>query len=141
MCEILDNIYIWVFLVSSESGLHLGLVRFLVCSHFTQNDIFCYYNYYYHYYYFLYFLGVKNPCFVRKIVENLLIFLHLFCPKNCKIGFAKVFITPEWLVLESFPTPHWIALLMLYRLVYKIRSHLSELILAWSDYFVEGHIY
>ena len=71
----------------------------------------------------------------RKIVENLLIFVHLFCPVNGPIDFTKTFITQEWLIVESCPTPHWIAFLMLYRLVYNIRSHFNELILAWSAYF------
>ena len=52
--EILENIYIWVFLVNSESVLLLALVKYMSCSHFTQNCI------------FLYFLEAKNPCFVTK---------------------------------------------------------------------------
>ena len=54
MSEILDNIYIWVFLVNIESVLLLALVKCMLCSHFTQNCI------------FLYFLEAKNPCFVTK---------------------------------------------------------------------------
>ena len=41
MSEILDNIYIWVFLVNIESVLLLALVKYMLCSHFTQNCIFC----------------------------------------------------------------------------------------------------
>ena len=52
MSEILDNIYIWVFSISSESVLLLALVKYILCSHFTQNCI------------FLNFLETKNPCFV-----------------------------------------------------------------------------
>ena len=66
----------------------------------------------------------------RKIVENLLIFVYLFCPKNSSINFTKTFITQEWLVGETCPTPRWIAFLMLYRLVYNIRSHSNEQMLA-----------
>ena len=65
------------------------------------------------------------------------IFLYVcihFAQKNSTIDFTKTFITKEWLVVESCPTPCWIALLMLYRLVYNIRSHFNELILAWSAY-------
>ena len=51
----------------------------------------------------------------RKIVQNLLIFVYLFCPKNRTIDLTKSFITQEWLVVESCPTPRWIAFLMLYR--------------------------
>ena len=127
MSEILNNIYIWVFLVNSESVLLLALVKYMLCSHFTQNCI------------LLYFLEEKILVLWRKIVENSLIFVYLFCPKNSSIDFTKTFITQEWLVAESCPTPHWIAFLMLYRLVYNIRSHFNELILAWSVTQVKMH--
>ena len=45
-----------------------------------------------------------------KIVENLLVFVYLFCSKSCASDFTKTFITQEWLVIESFPTPRWIAI-------------------------------
>ena len=70
-----------------------------------------------------------------KIVENLLIFVYLFCSKNGAIEFTKTLITQEWLVVERCLTPRWIAFLMLYWLVYNIRSHFNELILAWRAYF------
>ena len=54
MSEILDNIYIWVFLVNIESVLLLALVKYMLCSHFTQNCI------------LLYFLEAKNPYFATK---------------------------------------------------------------------------
>ena len=54
--------------------------------------------------------------------------------KNDAIDCTKNFINQEWLVVESCPTARWIAFLMLYWLVYNIRSHLNELILAWSAY-------
>ena len=54
MFKILDNIYIWVFLVNIESVLFLALVRYMLCSHFTQNCI------------LLYILEAKNPYFVTK---------------------------------------------------------------------------
>ena len=50
----MDNIYVWVFSINSESVLLLALVKYMLCSHFTQNCI------------FLYFLEAKNPCFVTK---------------------------------------------------------------------------
>ena len=113
MSKILDNIYIWVFLVNIESVLLLALVKYMLCSHFTQNCI------------LLYFLEAINPYFVTKIVKNLLIFVYLFCPKSGAIYFLKTLVTQEWLVVESCPTPSWIAFLMLYRLVYNIRSHFN----------------
>ena len=130
MSEVLDNIYIWVFLVNIESVLLLALVKYMLCSHFTQNCIFCT------------FWRLKILVLWRKIVENLLIFVYLFCPKNGAIDFTKTFITQEWLVVENCPTPRWIAFLMLYRLVYNIRCHFNELSLAWSAYpKLESHKY
>ena len=69
MSEILDNIYIWVFLVNIESVLLLALVKYMLCSHFTQN-------------FFFTFWRLKIHVLWRKIVENLLIFVYLFCQKN-----------------------------------------------------------
>ena len=54
MSEILDKTYIWLFLVNIESVRLLALVRYMLCSHFTQNCI------------LLYFLETKNPYFVTK---------------------------------------------------------------------------
>ena len=54
MSKILDNIYISVILVNIESVLLLALVKYMSCSHFTQNCI------------LLYFLEAKNPYFVTK---------------------------------------------------------------------------
>ena len=110
MSEILGNIYIWVFSINSESVLLLALVKYMLCSHFTQNCIFCT------------FWRLEILVLRRKIVENLFIFVYLFCPKSGAIDFTKTFITQEWLVVENCPTPSWITFLMLYRLVYNIFS-------------------
>ena len=40
MSEILDNIYIWVFLVNRESALLLTFVKYMLCNHFTQSWFF-----------------------------------------------------------------------------------------------------
>ena len=77
MSEILDNIYICEFPINSESVLLLALVKYTLCSHFTQNCIFCT------------FWRLKILVLWRKIVENLLIFVYLFCPKNSAIDFIK----------------------------------------------------
>ena len=111
MSKILNNICIWVFLVSSESVLLLALVKHMLCSHFTQNCIFCT------------FWRLHILVLWRKIVENHLIFVYFFCPENGTIDFTKTFITQEWLVVESCPTSRWIVFLMLYRLTYNICSH------------------
>ena len=102
MSEILDNIYIWVFSINTESVLLLALVKYMLCGHFTQNCIFCT------------FWMLKTLVLWRKIVENLLILVYLFCPKNGAIDFTKTSITQEWLVVESCLTPRWIKFLMLY---------------------------
>ena len=113
MAEILDNIYIWVFSINSESVLHLALVKYMLCSHFSKNCIFCT------------SWRLKILYLWRKVIENLLILVYLFCPKNDVTDFTKTFITQEWLFVESCPTPRWITFLMLYRLVYDIRSQLN----------------
>ena len=122
MSEILDNIYIWVFSINSESVLLLALVKYILWSHFTKNCMFCT------------FWRLKILVLWRKIVENLLIFMDLLCPKNNTIDFTKTFITRKCFVVESCPTPRWNAFLMLYRLVYDICSYFNDLILAWSSY-------
>ena len=54
MSKILGNIYIWVFLVNSESVLPFAFVKYILYSYFAQNGI------------FLYLLEAKNRCFVTK---------------------------------------------------------------------------
>ena len=93
MSEILDNIYIWVFLVNIESVLLLALVKYMLCSHFTQNCIFCT------------FWSLKILVLWQKIIDNLLIFVYLLFPKNSTTNFTKTFITQEWLVVEKVARP------------------------------------
>ena len=129
--KVLDNIYIWVFLVNIESVLFLALVKYMLCSYFTQNCI------------LFYFLEAKNRDFVTKNCwKSSYICVFVLSPKNGAIDFTKTFITQERLVVENCPTPRWIAFLMLYRLVYNIRCHFNELSLAWSAYpKLESHKY
>ena len=68
-------------------------------------------------YFFLYFLEAINLVLWRKIVQSLLIFVYLFFPKNSTNESRTSSITLEWLVVESCPISHWIAFLMLHRLV------------------------
>ena len=126
MSEILDNIYIWVFSIKSKNVLLLALVEYILCRYFTQDCIFCT------------FWMLKILVLWRKNVENLLRFVYLFCPKNGAIDYKETFITQEWLVVEGCPNPCWITFLILYRLVYNIRPHLNQLILAWSAYAKAG---
>ena len=108
MSEILDSIFIWVFLVNSESVLLLPFVKYMFFSHCTQKM------------YFFYFLEAKKPFLWRKSVQNLFICVYLFCPKNSRFDFRKTFKTQEYLFVESCPTPRWITFLNLYRLVLNI---------------------
>ena len=71
---------------------------------------------------------------MRKIVQNLLIFVYLFCLKSSTIDSRRTSIVQEWLVVKSCPIPRWIAFLILYRMAQNIRSQSKELILAWSAY-------
>ena len=121
MSEILDNIYIWVFLVNIESVLLLALVKYVLCSHFTQK-------------YILYFLEANNPYFVTKRCWKSSYICVFILSKKRRKWFHKNLHNSGLVGLESWPTPLWIAFLMLYQLVYNIRSHFNELILAWSAY-------
>ena len=87
--------------------------RTMLCIHFTQNCILCT------------FWRLKIFFLWQKIAENLLIFVHLFSPKNGAIDFTKTFITQEWLVVENCPTPLSMTFLMFYRLMYNIGSHFN----------------
>ena len=120
MSEIFDNIYIWVFLLNIESALLLAWVKHMFCSHFTQNCI------------LLYYLEAKTPYFVMKNCSKSSYICVFNLSKKRRNCFHK--IRHKWLVVESCPTPPWIAFLMLYRLVYNICSHFNELILVWSAY-------
>ena len=70
MSEILDNIYIWVFSINSESVLLLALVKYMLCSRFTQNCI------------FYTFWRLIILVLWRKIFENLLIFVFMWSKKR-----------------------------------------------------------
>ena len=83
MSEILDSIYIWVFLVNIESVLLLALVRYMLCNHFTQNCI------------LLYFLEAKNPYFVTKICWKSSYICVFIFPKNGSSDFTKTLITQK----------------------------------------------
>ena len=116
MSETLYNIHIWVFLVNSESVLLLAFVKYMLYSHFTQSYIFCI------------FWRLKILFLWQKIVQHLLIFLYLFWPNNSTTDFPKTFMTQEWLVVERCPIPCWVVFLMLYWLLYNLRSYFNEFI-------------
>ena len=121
MSEILDNIYVWVFLVNSKSVLILSFVKYTLYSHCTQNCSFA-------------ILGGWKPLFCDKNLQNLLIFAYSFSPKNSTAASRKISMTQKLLVVESFPTPYSITFVMRYRLVYNMRSHFNQLNTVWNSY-------
>ena len=68
MSKILENIYIWVFLVNSESVLVLAFGKYML---------------------------LKNPCFVTKNdskSSNIYVFIY---PKNSRTDLRKIIVTRE----------------------------------------------
>ena len=52
---------------------------------------------------------LKTLILWRKLVQNFLIFVSLFCPNNSTTGSIKSSITLKRLIVENWPIPHWIA--------------------------------
>ena len=61
----------------------------------------------------------------KSYICESLTFVYLFFPKNSTTDSRRSSITLEWLVMDSCPTPHWIAFLMLYWLVCNINPLIS----------------
>ena len=122
MSKTLDNIYILVFLVNIESVLLLALVKYMLCSHFIKNCI------------LLYFLEAKNLYFVMKNCWKCSYICVLTLPKKRLNWFHNNLHNSGMAGRRKLPTPRWIAVLMLYWLMYNIPSYFNELILAWSAY-------
>ena len=80
--DILGNIYIFVFLVNSESILLLALLNICCLATVVKTVFFCT------------FWRQKTLVLWQIIVLNL-IFVYLFCPKNRKIDSRKTSITQE----------------------------------------------
>ena len=78
------------------------------------------------------FWRVKLLIVGQKFIKFFLYFCIYFVEKYSTISFRKTLITQEWLLLQSYPTPRWIAFLMLYWLVYNINSQFNKLILVGS---------
>ena len=121
MSKILDNIYICVFLVNSDSVLLLALVKYMLRSNFAQNCI------------FWHFLEAKNPCFMTKNRWKSYVCVFFLSKKGCS-WFYKNLHDSEVVSHRKLPEPSLNRILMLYRLVYNMCAHSSELILAWSAY-------
>ena len=123
MSEFLENIYIWVFLVNSESALLLAFVEYMFYSHCAENCIFCT------------FWRLKTLVLWRKIVQNLLIIGYLCCPKNSTIDSKKNFHNSGTTGRRKLPDPSMICIFnALLSLVYNSHSYFNELILPWSAY-------
>ena len=87
----MNNIYIWVLLVNSESLL--GLVKYMFCSHFTKNCI------------FMYFLEAKNPCFVMKNCWKCSYILVFILPKKRRNWFHKNLQNLGMVAHRKLPNP------------------------------------
>ena len=74
---ILNNIYIWVFSINNETVLLLALVKYMLCSHFTQNCIFC-----------TFWRRKILVLWRREIVENL-IFVYFILSKKRRNWFHE----------------------------------------------------
>ena len=93
MSEILDNIYIWVFLVNIESALLLALVKYMLCSHFTQHCI------------LFYFLEAKNPYFVTKNCWKSFYICVFILSKKRRYLFHKNLHNSEMVGRRKLPDP------------------------------------
>ena len=111
---------IWVFSINSENVLLLALVKYMLCSHFTQNCI------------FLYFLEAKNPCFVTKnCSKSSYICVFIFSKKQHN-WFYKNLHNSGMVGRRELPDP---ALNCIFNaLSIGVRFHFNELILARSVY-------
>ena len=108
--------YLYLSVFSKESNCpSFTFFKYMLYSHFTRNSFF--------FLFFLYILEAKNPCFLRKKCSKSSYIYVFILWKNSAIDFTKTFITQEKLVVESCPTPCWIAFLMFYQLVTNMRSH------------------
>ena len=126
MSEILDNIYIWVFSINSESALLLALVKCMLCSHFTQNCI------------FLYFLEAKNPCFVTKNCSKSSYICVFILSKKQHNWFYTNLHNIGMVGCRKLPNPSLNCIFNALSIGINIRSHFNELILAWSAYSLAG---
>ena len=83
-CPLIRDYTVFIF-----ERLLLAFVKYALYSHCNVNCI------------ILYFLEAKNPCFVEKNCQYLLVFAYLFCPQNSTIDSRKTSIAQESLVVES----------------------------------------
>ena len=65
MSKILDNIYIWVFLVNIESVLLLALVKYMLCSHYSKL-------------YFVVLFGGKKSLFCHEKLLKIFLYLCIY---------------------------------------------------------------
>ena len=96
----------------------LALVKYMLCSHFTQNCI------------FLYFLEAKNPCFVIQNCWKSSCICVFILRKKRRNWFCKNLHNSGMVCRRKLPDPSLNGIFNAL-LAYNIRSHFNELILAW----------
>ena len=89
-------------------------------------------------YFFSSFWRLWKIIFLRKNFQNC-IFVFSFYPKNSRTGSRKTSITQKLFVIESWPSPRWVAFLIFCQLVFDVSSHFNDLILAWSTSLQVSH--
>ena len=127
MSEILDNIYIWVFSINSESVLLLALVKYMLCSHFTQNCI------------FLYFLEAKNPCFVTKNCWKSSYICVFILSKKRRNWFHKNLHNSGMVGRRKLPDPSLNHIFNALSIGVQYTVSYQQLILTWSAYIKTGN--
>ena len=113
MSEILDNIYIWVFLVNIESVLLLYFVKYILCSRLTQNCI------------LLYFLEAKNPYFVTKNCWEFSYICVFILSKKRRSWFHKNLLNSGMFGCRKLPDP------VLNALPFRVQCTLSS---QWANF-------
>ena len=84
--------FMFEFLVNNERVLLLAFLKHMLCSHCTENFIFCA------------IWRLKPLVLKQNFVQDLIIFVYFFGQKNT-IDSIKTSTTQEQLVVESCPIP------------------------------------
>ena len=116
------DIYIWVFSINFESVLLLALVKYMLCSHFTENCT------------SFYFLEAKIPYFVKKNCWKSSYICLFILSKKWINWFHKNLHNSGMVGRRKLPDPSLNHIFNALLIGYNIRSYFNELILAWSAY-------
>ena len=72
--------------------------------------------------------------FWKKVIQNILIFVYLLCPKKSRTDFSKTFLTRVCPMPDAWClTIRWILFVMFYRFEYKTPSF-NDMVLVWTAY-------